>query len=404
MSTPIFKAQATRLALHLADKHGIKLKHASVLEAIAALHGARDWNTLSASSGAGAELSLAGVSAQPQPGERLQMTPVCAGSLNDTMASLLEGVRLCQPKCAVCKQPFKDEGDVRTRESDAGQKEQLCRSCFLGEIADQVSTRPPATVRPPHTLVMGAQDMGAAVLLEQMAVQHVSEGGGLLYVSTHQDLLLHEALRHAASEAKHKPQFLSLAPPDPAGVETCVPRVEALAQAGFIMHVVPASGERAAASHAGVCLLLRQLDAVLAGRTAGARKRSVHPLMVVLPAANFDLSWLTLLRQGRSLGVTFVLQADSPSDLDRIGLAFLKAVTENVGTQLLLMPAGERALARTVSHVVGSAVVSPERERQVHKLLKHMGPGEALRLRQGVLEAIRYDGLSVEAAIQGSRT
>lgn len=42
------KIQADRLGEHLAHKHGVKLKHASLLEAIAVIHGARDWNTLSA--------------------------------------------------------------------------------------------------------------------------------------------------------------------------------------------------------------------------------------------------------------------------------------------------------------------------------------------------------------------
>ena len=403
MSTPVFKAQASRLAQHLADKHGIKLKHASVLEAIAALHGARDWNTLSASTAAGEGLQYVGAPVLPLG--PVQLDPISSASLDEHMATLLAGVRHCQPKCSVCVQPFKDADDVRTRESDAGLRERLCRSCFLGEIAGQAAGHRPAHAhaRVPHTLVVGAQDMGAAVLLEQMAVQHVSDGGGLLYISGHQDVVLHEALHHAAGEAPHKPQFLSLAPPNPAGVETCVPRLEALVQAGYVMHLVPVPGERAAASRAGVCLLLRQLDAVLAGRTTGSRTASLHPLMVVLPAAHFDLSWLSMLRQGCSTGVTFVLQADSPADLDRIGLVFLKAVTENVGTQLVLMPAGERALARTVSHVLASAVAPPEREVQVRKLLMHMGPGEALRLREGVLEAIRYDGRSDEASIQWSR-
>lgn len=49
MTIEFFKAQASRLADHLADKHGIKLKRASVLEAIASVHGVRDWNTLRAS-------------------------------------------------------------------------------------------------------------------------------------------------------------------------------------------------------------------------------------------------------------------------------------------------------------------------------------------------------------------
>lgn len=321
MTIEFFKAQASRLADHLADKHGIKLKRASVLEAIASVHGVRDWNTLRA--------SAACLSAPPD-----RYTEVQAG------------------------------------------------------LADV----------PPHVLVIGSQDVGAAVLLEQMAVQHIEDGGGLLYFSPHPDPKLDEVLRHAAADAVHKPHVLSVGPLLPEGVDTCLPRLEALAQSGFIMHVAPAPGESVASAHAGSCLLLRQLNAVLTGLTQGPRVQSTTPLMVVVPAARFDLCWLSLLRQGRQLGITFVLQADSLADLDRIGLAFLNAVTQNVGTQLLLMPVCERSMARAVSHITSSVAVS---HQQLEAVLGRMGPGEALRLRGGVLEAIRYDGLSSKTTILG---
>lgn len=46
MTNAVYKAQAKRLAEHLARVHGVKLKQASMLEAIASLHGRADWNTL----------------------------------------------------------------------------------------------------------------------------------------------------------------------------------------------------------------------------------------------------------------------------------------------------------------------------------------------------------------------
>ncbi|KWU19038.1 glyoxalase superfamily protein [Burkholderia cenocepacia] len=48
MSAITYKAQAERLASHLSSVHKVRLKHASALEAIAAVHAARDWNTLAA--------------------------------------------------------------------------------------------------------------------------------------------------------------------------------------------------------------------------------------------------------------------------------------------------------------------------------------------------------------------
>ena len=46
MPLTAYKAQAARLAEQLASKHRVKLKHASVLELIANIHGYYDWNTL----------------------------------------------------------------------------------------------------------------------------------------------------------------------------------------------------------------------------------------------------------------------------------------------------------------------------------------------------------------------
>lgn len=46
MSVVDLKAQANRLGKHLAETHGVKIKHTSLQEAVAAVHGERDWNTL----------------------------------------------------------------------------------------------------------------------------------------------------------------------------------------------------------------------------------------------------------------------------------------------------------------------------------------------------------------------
>lgn len=54
MHTETYKLQATRLAEHLASVYGLKLKHTKSLEAIACLHGARNWHTLNAAGISGA--------------------------------------------------------------------------------------------------------------------------------------------------------------------------------------------------------------------------------------------------------------------------------------------------------------------------------------------------------------
>jgi len=75
---------------------------------------------------------------------KVEMVPVTATSLNDTISALLAGIRHCKPKCAVCDRPLQESvTGVRTRESDEGIEEKLCRACFVDEIADMVSNKLP---------------------------------------------------------------------------------------------------------------------------------------------------------------------------------------------------------------------------------------------------------------------
>lgn len=69
MTDTIFKIQAKRLAEHLARVHGVKLKHASILEAIAGLHGRPDWNTLAACGAASESSILAVISSISAPAD-----------------------------------------------------------------------------------------------------------------------------------------------------------------------------------------------------------------------------------------------------------------------------------------------------------------------------------------------
>lgn len=51
MTLESLKKQASRLAAYLGEKHRVNLKHSSVLEALAAVYGARNWQTLAARAG-----------------------------------------------------------------------------------------------------------------------------------------------------------------------------------------------------------------------------------------------------------------------------------------------------------------------------------------------------------------
>lgn len=68
MTVDAYKRQATRLADHLSSVHKVRLKNASALEAIAAVHNCRDWNTLCAEGSAAQEVKCGEQAArQPAP-------------------------------------------------------------------------------------------------------------------------------------------------------------------------------------------------------------------------------------------------------------------------------------------------------------------------------------------------
>lgn len=81
MSSQDLKAQARRLADHLSRVHGVKLKHAAALEAVAATHGAADWNTLSAKPDV-SRSAPAGVE-EASPGSHLPLPPAAVPQASD---------------------------------------------------------------------------------------------------------------------------------------------------------------------------------------------------------------------------------------------------------------------------------------------------------------------------------
>jgi hypothetical protein len=84
MSNEIYRAQAARLVKFLSEQHKFRLKQASSLEAIAAIHGVRNWNTLIAS---GSE----SIGRTPEVSAR--ENPVDAGSVLDVSSEFAsEGI------------------------------------------------------------------------------------------------------------------------------------------------------------------------------------------------------------------------------------------------------------------------------------------------------------------------
>lgn len=60
----------------------------------------------------------------------------------DTFASLQAGIRACQAPCPDCGQPLAATPGVRTRLTEQGTPELICRPCFINEIAEQLLNAP----------------------------------------------------------------------------------------------------------------------------------------------------------------------------------------------------------------------------------------------------------------------
>jgi type II secretory ATPase GspE/PulE/Tfp pilus assembly ATPase PilB-like protein len=76
MSATTFKNQGKRLAEYLSRVHGVKLKHGSILEAVAHLHGRVDWNTLLAAGPLDSALPLQSPTVSPEAAVSLRDKPL----------------------------------------------------------------------------------------------------------------------------------------------------------------------------------------------------------------------------------------------------------------------------------------------------------------------------------------
>jgi ABC-type uncharacterized transport system ATPase subunit len=172
MSIDLFKAEAKRLADHLAETHGIKLKHTSVLSAIAALHGARDWNTLIA---------------RQKPG-------------------------IVQRVAAAFNGPTQRPGVVALDEmlydlSAKGLRYGLSRgSGATVDIDDAALCR--------HTLVVGPNGQGVTVLLEHLLTQQIMRCGGALVLDPQSDLHLATLVAQAAAKVGREAEHFTVLPHD----------------------------------------------------------------------------------------------------------------------------------------------------------------------------------------------
>lgn len=151
------KTHAKRLGVHLATHHGVRLKHSALLEAVAAIHGARDWNTLAAQSKPGLLQNMV-AALSPSPKLNVWWTP------QEMMEALDE-------KSYILGLNEKGDGYVRLSHSD------VCT----------------------HSLLSGRVGSGCGALIESLLAQQVAKGGGLLFFEDYSNMQITEALKGTAA-------------------------------------------------------------------------------------------------------------------------------------------------------------------------------------------------------------
>lgn len=157
MSVKEIKAMGERLASHLASKHGVKLKHTAILEAMAVQFGFKDWNTFRTTLEDGAAPS-----AGPGAGKPL---------FRSEQGSYLIGYT----------------GDKQN---------ERC------ELSYDDMRR--------NLLICGAPGSGLSTLHQTLWSQHIRKGGGIIFLDMGQDLYMRENLSAAFrnAERSHELHFL----------------------------------------------------------------------------------------------------------------------------------------------------------------------------------------------------
>lgn len=288
MDATDYKTQAKRLAKHLAEKHGVRLKHASLLEAVAAMHGAPGWNVLAAKRDPLWQRLL------PRKKPFLDLCP--------TLQEL----------------QFETPPDGLRIGLDPTQTEEV---------------QLPYSWLRRHLLVLGPPGVGAHSAVGFLAAQHVLRGGGLLWLCATPEMSdwNQNLLRKAAEQVgRAGPQDLSKQPGQ------TLSSGDALSDGIFYLSAKDFTAGTNEPSATGVALLSHLLEQAL---TLGLSEKP-QPLMVVVQGADAfgDPRWVAGLAQARAAGVMFVIQAQGLAELKWAGERFAHCVVANTSTKLLFQP------------------------------------------------------------------
>lgn len=305
MSLEDLKTQAKRLADHLAHVHGVRLKHNSVLDALACVHGAKNWQQLRAE-------------AQRRPG------------LVRRAMSALSPARHVETSCA--PQDYVFEADPRRVTFGVFPNQ---KSLFTLE----------STWLHRHVLVIGQEGYGVRSLLHDLCAQQVASGGGLFVLDTVADHLLPRMLQYVAEEAGRE-DFRAQLPLEvvsaceaahadlqatrigtrdlgtvaPLQSRPCWPMADLLVGATLQHMSVPCLAVDAPEVSQARQILNEFFQALPAHRALV--RDDQHPVALIVSNAHLALEprWAPALRQLRAYGVALVAQVPSLLAIEDAGL------------------------------------------------------------------------------------
>lgn len=325
MSVDTLKAQASRLGAHLAEKHGVKLKHSALLEALAISYGARDWNALQA---------------MHRP----------------TLLSRMLGNFKSKPPVELWVTPEKLAYTFEVESYHVGFE----IGATNYEVLSERNLRK-------NVLVYAPRGRGFRTFAEHLLSQHIAKGGGLLYLDDEGDQKSQDLLVAVADHFGRKQDCVQ------GNVNTLIDVSGLLAhnKIGLVALDYPKDPEKSA--EVGTSLL-EQLRVTL----GALRYSDKHPFMVVLPSVHKYVSnrWDALWAESRSRGVMFVMRTDSVETLKRVGPGSCEILQGNTWSKVYFKPGTMLALNAAADAILAANPDILSREELCNQLVSLM-PGEA---------------------------
>lgn len=305
-----YKSEALRLASQHLDTHGVPPLHADILRQVAEAHGAKNWDTLLSEGPEGFWQKML---------FRLRKPPALSAMVD--WDQLLFQTPIFSMRFGISLDRFK--------QSAADIEESIVRN---------------------HILLVGESGKGALVLLENLLLQQMVRGGGMLVLDGMLDHRLASKLAQVAARTGRIDFKAWLEAPEPANLG-----LNELVLSNRCVYLADCAGQ------ASVSTLGQQLVETLASTLADSLRAggrvSGAPFLLVLPLCEGVVQALSpaLLVQMASLGVTLVLRAQSL--FDRVPPNMLANILAHTRTKVFFKP-GDAEATRSTEVFLNSAVAT----------------------------------------------